>query len=71
MKKRFFYAASIDSSNMPEVRLSGCIDAESTIDAVKIVNIIKSECEEKGYTGVSIHISQLKYLRDVIDDVNT
>jgi hypothetical protein len=68
MKKRFFYAASIDSSNMPEIRLSGCIDTESTIDALKIVNTIKSECEEKGYTGVSVHISQLNYLMDVIDD---
>jgi hypothetical protein len=56
---------------MPEVRLSGCIDTETIIDALKIVNIIKSECEEKGYTGVSVHISQLNYLMDVIDDDNT
>lgn len=67
MKKRFFYVASIDSSNGPEIRVSGCIDTSINVDTLVLVGKLKSECEEKGFKDVSVHISQLIFLMNVIE----
>jgi anti-anti-sigma regulatory factor len=63
--KRFFYVATIKSTNKPEIELSGCIDTSSAIDVQRLINNLVIQCQDNGYQGVVIHISQLNFLMDI------
>jgi hypothetical protein len=70
MEKRFFYAATAQSNNKPEIKLFGHIDTDEAINTQKITDYLVIDLQGKGYRGVNIYISQLNFLMDV-PDANT